>query len=220
MPRHVTRLRDRITLEVAPLRDATSFIVEHHYLHRGRTMAQLPYWILVDGSREGVVLFALPRLSTTYQGYHPMRLLELARLWVSPEAQRPSSAGSDGTIHANGVAGCAVAAALRRIRDDWARKYPAMPRPSACVAWADLTLHTGTIYKATNFEFVGVGGGRGPGKWKERGSQRVHRDYLHPKAAFLYRWEAAPEPSELQPAPRQPGTGLKATYSHSAETRS
>ena len=39
------RLRDRVSLEVAPLKDATQVIVENHYLHRGRTMAQIAYSI-------------------------------------------------------------------------------------------------------------------------------------------------------------------------------
>jgi hypothetical protein len=186
------RLRGRVALRRAVLKEATEVIVANHYLHRGRTMAQLPYWIELDGHRSGVMLFALPRLSVQYHGYHPMQLLELARLWISPETQRQRVAATDGTMHANAVAGCAVGAALRQVRADWRQKYPNLPEPLACVAWADLTRHRGTVYRATNFEMVGIGGGKRPGRWfrPTGGTHLDHTDYRNPKATFLFRWES------------------------------
>ena len=65
------KLRSRVSLEVANLKEATQVVVENHYLHRGRTMAQMPYWILLDDKRCGVLLFALPRLSVDFQGHGP-----------------------------------------------------------------------------------------------------------------------------------------------------
>lgn len=195
-------LRQRVALSPAVLKDATSYIVENHYLHRGRRLAQVPYWVNLDGERIGVVLFALPRLSVTYRGYHPMELLELARLWIEPGAQGRTVTGSDGSTHSLGVAGCAVAHALRRIRGDWMTKYPHLPHPRACVAWADVSLHTGTIYRATNFRHVGFGGGRPPGTWRRPngGVHLQHADYLGKKAAYLYTWD-----SPVVSAPAAPG---------------
>jgi hypothetical protein len=191
MSKDTTRLRRRVALSNAVLKEATAVIVTNHYLHRGRTMAQLAYWIDLDGDRVGVILFALPRLSVTYHGYHPMQLIELARLWISPDAQQELVEATDGTIHANAVAGCAVAAALRRVRADWNAKYPNLPKVFACVAWADLSRHRGTVYKATNFEMVGLGGGKRPGRWVRPagGTHLDHGDYRTPKATYLYRWE-------------------------------
>lgn len=78
-------LRDRVSLQIADLKEATRVIVEHHYLHPGRTMAQLPYWIPLDDERVGVILFSYPRLSRPINGFGPMNVLELARLWISPD---------------------------------------------------------------------------------------------------------------------------------------
>jgi hypothetical protein len=188
MPESNKRLRQRVELEIAPLRDATRLIVDRHYLHRGRTMAQLPYWINLDGDRRGVMLFSLPRLSVPFQGYHPMTLIELARLWVDPAVQGKRVMDTNGVQHAQALAGCAVAAALRRVQMDWTEKYPNLPRLEACVAWSDNTLHRGTVYRATNFREVGRSGGKLPGRSRGRrtGSHLPHTDYTHPKTAFLF----------------------------------
>lgn len=190
-----TRLRRRLTLSNAVLKEATDVIIANHYLHRGRTMAQLPYWIDLDGDRIGVILFALPRLSVRYHGYHPMQLLELARLWICPEAQGERIEAADGTLHANAIAGCAVASALRRVRTDWQAKYPNLPEPLACVAWADLSRHRGTVYQATNFDMVGPAGGKSPGRWVRPvgGTHLDHADYRNPKATYLFRWRGPAE---------------------------
>jgi hypothetical protein len=50
-------LKMRICLEIANLKEATEVIVKNHYLHRGRTMAQIAYWISLDNRRRGVVLY-------------------------------------------------------------------------------------------------------------------------------------------------------------------
>ncbi len=179
-----------VSLEIAVLREATEVIVRNHYLHRGRTMAQLPYWILVDDHRAGVMLFTLPRLSVRFNGHHPMQLIELARLWIQPDFQGLRVRDRQGRVHTLGVASRAIGTALRRVRTDWAEKYPRLPAIEACVAWADLCRHQGTIYRATNFELVGHSGGKQPGRWTRPngGSHRVHADYMSQKACYMFRW--------------------------------
>jgi hypothetical protein len=182
------RLRERVQLAIAPLKEATELIVRNHYLHRGRTMAQLAYWIEIEGARAGVLLYAYPRLSVTFQGYGPMNLLELARLWIDPAVQGGTVVDSNGQEHARAIATCAVGRSLRRLRADWQVKYPHLPNVLAVVSWADLERHEGTIYRAANFREVGKSGGRSHG-----GTERVnggryynHVDYSHSKATFLY----------------------------------
>jgi hypothetical protein len=154
------KLRDRLALDIANLKEATAVIVENHYLHRGRTMAQMPYWITLDGARAGVLLFALPRLSVRYQGYGPMNLIELARMWISPDVQGQRVKDSTGREHSLTIATCAIGMALRQIRHDWHGKYPHLPIIEACVSWADDEHHEGTVYRAANFEEIGKSGGR------------------------------------------------------------
>ncbi len=50
------KLRDRVGLRIANLKQATEVIVRNHYLHRGRTMAQLPYWIRWTMSGRGAAV--------------------------------------------------------------------------------------------------------------------------------------------------------------------
>ncbi|MHB8695265.1 MAG: Mom family adenine methylcarbamoylation protein [Solirubrobacteraceae bacterium] len=192
-----------MSLEVAVLREATEVIVRNHYLHRGRTMAQLPYWITVDGQRAGVMLFALPRLSVAFQGHHPMRMIELARLWIEPEFQGLHVRDRRGRLHTFALASQSIGGALRRVRSDWADKYPRLPIIEACVAWADLSRHQGTVYRAANFDLVGLSGGKQPGRWSRPngGSHLAHVDYSNQKACFMYHW-AEPEvrPDQREPA--------------------
>ena len=62
------RLRNRVSLKVANLKQATEVIVRNHYLHRGRTMAQLPYWIQLDDNVIGVMNYSYPRMSASFMG--------------------------------------------------------------------------------------------------------------------------------------------------------
>lgn len=185
-----TKLRDRLHLSVANLKEATEVIVENHYLHRGRTMAQMPYWINLDGNRSGVLLFSLPRLSVTYQGYRPMNLIELARLWVDPNVQGQRVVDSDGQEHSLAISTCAIGAALRQIRQDWHGKYPHLPMIEACVSWADDEHHEGTVYRASNFVEVGKSGGclHGNAHRSNGGKDQLNEDYRHIKTAFIYRF--------------------------------
>lgn len=182
------RFKDRITLEIANLKEATALIIEKHYLHRGRTMAQLPYWVQLDGARVGVILFAYPRMSVPYQGYGPMELLELARMWIDPSFQEIRIQDSNEKEHTFPIASCAIGKALRRIQNDWQNKYLRLPSVRACVSWADDTYHEGIIYRAANFREVGKTGRRSlrTGRRSDGGRIKPHPDLLHQKTAFLY----------------------------------
>jgi len=184
------RMSQRVLLEVANLRQATQVIVYHHYLHRGRTMAQLAYWILVDRIPVGVLLYAYPRLSVPLFGIEPMNLLELARLWISPTVQGQTTVASDGSHHAVSVASCAVANSIRMVRLDWYRKYPGLPDIDAIVSWADTVHHEGTLYRAANFREMGRSGGslHGNRKRANGGRDQLNPDYENIKTLFLHRF--------------------------------
>ena len=163
-------------------------IVAHHYLHRGRTMAQVAYWILSGPTRAGVLIYAYPRLSVAYAGYRPFELLELARLWIDPAFQGRMVVDRSGDAHCLAIASRAIAQSLRRVAGDWQLKYPRLPTPVAVVAWADVSRHTGTIYRAANFIDMGLSGGRGhtPGPRRDGGNYLDHDDYRTAKRAFIY----------------------------------
>lgn len=186
------KLSTRLTLHEANLREATRIIVHYHYLHRGRTMAQLPYWIVVDGVSIGVLLFALPRISATLYDIRPMNLLELARLWISPDVQGRVVRDSNGKAHSLTVASAAVGKALRVVRQDWYRKYPNLPDVRAIVSWADTVHHEGVIYRAANFKLMGQGGGslHGNTRRPNGGRDQTNPDYKHVKSVFLYRFDS------------------------------
>ena len=195
-------LSDRVGLQIADLREATQVIVQHHYLHRGRTMAQMPYWVTLDHERVGVILYAYPRMSVNYQGYHPMELVELARMWLDPSVQGLRVVDSKGREHAFAVATCAVANSLRRIRTDWHGKYPHLPDVQAVVSWADQEHHEGTIYRASNFAAVGTSGGslHGSRLRPNGGHDQLNADYRHLKTAFVYRFVKALTPTQKMKA--------------------
>lgn len=185
------KLSERLRLEVADLKQATRIVVYHHYLHRGRTMGQLPYWVLIDSVPIGVLLYALPRLSVPLDGIGPMNLLELARIWVSPDVQGHQVTDSRGNTHTLSVVSAAVGRSLRSVRQDWFRKYPHLPDVLAVVSWADNEHHEGTIYRAANFAEEGESGGSLHGN-RERpngGRDQLHEDYIHTKTRFMYRFD-------------------------------
>jgi len=187
---NAARLSSRLKLEIANLKEATRIIVYCHYLHRGRTMAQLPYWILLDQRPVGVLLFSLPRLSVPLQGLPPMNILELARMWLSPDVQGGALTDSSGRKHAVSVASCAVGKALACVRQDWYRRYPHMPDIYAVASWADQVHHEGTVYRAANFVERGTSGGSMHGNRRRAngGRDQWNLDYAHPKTLFLYEY--------------------------------
>jgi hypothetical protein len=185
------KLSARLTLREASLREATRIIVHYHYLHRGRTMAQLPYWIMLDRVPVGVLLFALPRLSATLYDIRPMNLLELARLWISPDVQGRVVTDSRGKKHSVAIATASLGKALRVVRQDWYVKYPNLPDVLAIVSWADTVHHEGVIYRAANFKLMGQGGGalHGSTRRPNGGRDQTNPDYKHVKSVFLHRFD-------------------------------
>jgi hypothetical protein len=162
-------------------------------------MAQMAYWIQLEGACVGVLLYAYPRISVKFQGFAPMNLLELARLWINPDVQGATVVDSNGQLHAGAIATCAVGHSLRRIRADWQGKYPHLPKVLAVVSWADLERHEGTIYRAANFREVGTSGGRSHGGTVRINGGRYynHMDYSHSKATFLYDFTEGNPPGKV-----------------------
>ena len=189
------KLSKRLTLEIADLKESSKIIKRHHYLHRGRTMSQLPYWICIDGERVGVLLYSLPRVSNPIDGIEPMKLLELARLWINPSVQNLTYEDRNGKSHSLPVASCAMGKSIKRVRNDWEMKYPNLPGINAIVSWCDDTRHEGTIYKSSNFKVTGKSGGNshGAGKRKVSGNYIPRKDFKNVKTRFLYRFETTPE---------------------------
>jgi hypothetical protein len=201
----VARIGLALRIERASLREATEVIVKNHYLRRGRTMAQMPYWITLDGARCGVVLYALPRLSSRtpkFDNHSPMQLLELARMWIAPEFQAHQVMDSQGYPHSFPVATRAIAMTIKRVRQDWYGKYPHLPEPRAIVAWSDTTRHSGTIYRASNFRHVGQSGGVGhrSNRRPNGGSDQLRDDYLHVKDAYMHSFRRALSASQREAA--------------------
>lgn len=189
------KISKRLSLEIANLKQATRIIIYYHYLHRGRTMAQLPYWVLIDGIPVGVVLYSYPRLSVPLFGVKPLNILELARLWISPDVQNKYVRDTRGQLHSLSVASCAVAKSLRRVQRDWSLKYPHLPDVHAVVSWADDEHHEGTIYRACNFEEKGKSGGtlHGNRQRPDGGRDQLNPDYAHIKTLFWFPFFAPSE---------------------------
>jgi len=186
------KLSKRLTLKIADLKESNLIIIKHHYLHRSRTMSQLSYWICIDEIPVGVILYSLPRINVPVDGIEPMKLLELARLWIHPSVQNLSYEDRNGKSHSLPVASCGMGKSLRRIRKDWKEKYPSLPEVDAIVSWSDDERHKGTIYRSSNFKETGKSGGNlhGTGtKRKEGGYYRLNKDFRHIKTRFLYKFD-------------------------------
>ena len=81
-------------------------------------MSQLPYWIFIDEMPVGVILYSLPRVNVPIDGIEPMKLLELARLWIHPSVQNLTYEDRNGKSHSLSIASCAMGKSLRRIKKD------------------------------------------------------------------------------------------------------
>jgi hypothetical protein len=184
------KLSKRLTLKIADLKESNLIIIKHHYLHRSRTMSQLSYWICIDEIPVGVILYSLPRINVPVDGIEPMKLLELARLWIHPSVQNLSYEDRNGKSHSLPVASCAMGKSLRRIKKDWEEKYPSLPEVDAIISWSDDERHKGTIYRSSNFKETGKSGGNshGNGKRKDSGNYLPHKDFKNVKTRFLYKF--------------------------------
>ena len=185
-----SKLSKRLSLRLANLKESSLIIIHHHYLHRTRTMSQLSYWICIDEIPVGVLLYSLPRINVPIDGIEPMRLLELARMWIHPSVQNLSYEDRNGKSHSLSVASCAMGKSMRRIKKDWKMKYPSLPEIDAIISWSDDKRHKGTIYKSSNFKVSGKSGGNshGNGKRKDSGNYIPHKDFRHIKTRFLYKF--------------------------------
>ena len=184
------KLSKRLTLKIADLKDSNLIIIHHHYLHRSRTMGQLPYWICIDEIPVGVISYSLPRISNQVDGIEPMNLLELARLWINPSVQNLSYEDRNGKSHSLSVASCAMGKSIKRVKTDWYMKYPNLPKIDAVIFWSDDKRHKGTIYKSSNFKVSGKSGGNSHGndKRKDSGNYIPHKDFRNIKTRFLYKF--------------------------------
>lgn len=207
---HERPLRGRVTLVPALPGDVNAYVTERHYLHRGRTLAQLGYWIILDHPAAadhalqaaarapapqrwtlagapiaGVIQFATPRVSAPrLYGYHPLEMLELSRLYLEPET---------GDRGPRMLATAAIGRAVRRIVWDWRQAYPALPVPLAIVSWADASRHEGAIYRAAGFVHVGRTEGDARSSRPGGARAREHADYGNEKNAFVLPF-VAPDP--------------------------
>jgi hypothetical protein len=150
----------------------------------------LSYWICIDEIPVGVILYSLPRINVPIDGIEPMRLLELARMWIHPSVQNLSYKDRNGKSHSLSIASCAMGKSMRRNKKDWKMKYPSLPEIDAIISWSDDKRHKGTIYKSSNFKVSGKSGGNshGNGKRKDSGNYIPHKDFRHIKTRFLYKF--------------------------------
>jgi len=184
------KLSKRLTLKIADLKESNLIIIKHHYLHRSRTMSQLSYWICIDEIQVGVISYSLPRISNQVDGIEPMKLLELARLWIHPSVQNLNYEDRNGKSHSLSIASCAMGKSIKRVKTDWYMKYPNLPKIDAIISWSDDKRHKGTIYKSSNFKETGKSGGNshGNGKRKDSGNYLPHKDFKNVKTRFLYKF--------------------------------
>ena len=192
------KLSKRLTLKIADLKESNLVIIKHHYLHRSRTMSQLSYWICIDEIQVGVISYSLPRISNPVDGIEPMKLLELARLWIHPSVQNLTYEDRNGKSHSLSIASCAMGKSIKRVKTDWYMKYPNLPKIDAIISWSDDKRHKGTIYKSSNFKVTGKSGGNshGNGKRKDSGNYIPHKDFRNVKTRFLYKFPTAVTNSE------------------------
>ena len=185
------KLSLRLTLEIADVKDSNLIIIHHHYFHRSRTLGQLPYWICIDKIRVGVISYLLPKGSNPVDGIEPMKLLELARLWIHPSVQNLTTEDRNGKTHSLSVTSCAMGKSIKRVQEDWYMKYPNLPKIDAVISWSDNKTHKGTIYKSSSFKVTGKSGNNfhSAGKSKDSKTPIHHKDYRSVNTRFLYRFE-------------------------------
>lgn len=165
----LTQLLEEII--VIPDREARWFVAKYHYLHRALHMSQISYGLYRNGILDGVFTFGYPYLTKRMFGFHPLDYLEFARcVWM------------DKSDHNTGSR--TIAAILRRVADDWLRKYPERTRPLLVVSYCDTSRHLGTLYRACNFIDTGT---TIPSLKQSVSRQRIaYADSLTVKRRYIY----------------------------------
>jgi len=158
-------------IALVPNRIARPFIERHHYLHRSLHMGQLHYGLYDGDQLNGVLTFGYPAFSRCL-GFHGLDYLEFARC-VTLRKDDPN------------LLSWAVARVLDWVARDWACKYPARTPILLVVSYADLTRHTGGLYRACNFIDTGtIKGHHGYGAGKVH--RKEHGDGLGQKQRYVY----------------------------------
>ena len=83
---------------------------------------------------------------------------------------------------------CAIGQSLKRIQHDWQTNFPTAKPIKLVVSWSDKTRHKGTIYKASNFEWLKTSKAAKHGSTEnsKRGVRQSHDDYNHDKDCWIY----------------------------------
>jgi len=167
-------LRDRVQIALCDLADVRSTLQHHHYLRRCRTGRQLNYLVSIDGVVDGVITFAYPMMSADVAGIPSDELVEFARLYLARNVPHTAS--------------CAIGQALRRVKPDWAQRFPDAKPVHLVVSWSDTEHHKGTVYKAANFRWLHRTKGQphGNSATSKRGARAQHGDYGHDKDCWVY----------------------------------
>ncbi len=158
-------LPDRV--EMISLTVANRFVEHYHYLHRGSIGHRFSLGIYFKNRLVGAQIWSLPTARNEKDYYST---LELKRMVLIPGA--PHNAGSRAlSLAEHWIKSHEIFNVVRDQED--------IERVVRLIAYADSSLHQGTIYRAANWEFVGISKG---GSW----GNRPHRiqDRQSPKLKF------------------------------------
>ncbi len=168
------KLKNRVQIKPVELWQARHMLESFHYLHRTRTGRQINYAVIINGVVDGVITYAYPMTSAPINNIPSDELLEFARLYLHQNIPHSAS--------------CAIGKSLRVIKKDWAQKYPDAKPVKMIVSWSDTTRHLGTVYKASNFQWLKRAKSSPPGNKanSKRGVRIKHDDYSHVKDCWIY----------------------------------
>ncbi len=167
-------LKNRVELQICTTREARFTLETFHYLRRARVGRQINYMVLIDGMVDGVITYAYPMVSVPIAGVPSDEVIEFARLYLHKNLPHSAS--------------CAIGKSLRRVQSDWMRMFNDSKLPRLVVSWSDTEYHEGTVYKASNFQWLRRTKGSPPGNTatSKRGARAQHGDYVHDKDCWIY----------------------------------
>lgn len=185
----------RVYVAPIPILESNAVCTEYHYLHRGRTSAQLAYGVWYRGIGVGVVHWALPRISVSPypEAPSPLNVLECARVYISNLDARGFPVGEAKGRRIEGLSVAAFRLTSERIKADWEAQYPHLPRITVLVSWSDNSRHPGRLYELAGWR-KDTGRSKGHAKsstWhhmvqgkKVQSEQKLHADYLNDKSRW------------------------------------